>query len=133
MINRRSFLAFAAALLAGFAAIGPAAAATKSPYSQAAFAAAQQQGKPILVHVTASWCPVCAKQHPIVAKLSAEPAFRDLQIFEVDFDTQKDLLRTMSVQKQSTFVVYHGAAERGRSTGETDEAAIRALFAKSNG
>ncbi len=54
-------------------------------------------------------------------------------MFDVDFDTQKELLRTMNVQKQSTFIVYHGTAERDRSTGETNEAAIRALLAKSNG
>jgi len=123
----------AAALLAGLISTGAAVAATEAAYTPAAFTAAQQQGKPILVHVTASWCPVCAKQRPILAKLSAEPAFRDLQVFDVDFDTQKELLRTMNVQKQSTFVVYHGAAERDRSTGETNEAAIRALLAKSNG
>lgn len=133
MFNRRSAFALAATLLSGFAAIGPASAAAEVPYTQAAFAAAQQQGKPILVHVTASWCPVCAKQRPIVAKLLAEPAFGALQIFEVDFDTQKDLLRSMGVQKQSTFIVYHGASERARSTGETDEAAIRALLDKANG
>lgn len=133
VFNRRSAFALAAALLSGFAAIDPASAAAEVPYTQAAFSAAQQQGKPILVHVTASWCPVCAKQRPIVAKLLAEPAFGALQIFEVDFDTQKDLLRSMGVQKQSTFIVYHGASERARSTGETDEAAIRALLDKANG
>ena len=73
----------AAALLAGLFAAGTAGAATEAPYAPAAFAAAQQEGKPILVHVTASWCPVCAKQKPILAKLSAEPAYRDLQIFEM--------------------------------------------------
>jgi len=130
---RQPIRLLAAALLAGLISTGAAVAATEAAYTPAAFTAAQQQGKPILVHVTASWCPVCAKQRPILAKLSAEPAFRDLQVFDVDFDTQKELLRTMGVQKQSTFIVYHGAAERDRSTGETNEAAIRALLARSNG
>lgn len=131
-VNRPMRLA-AAALLAGLLAAGTAGAAAEAPYAPAAFAAAQQQGKPILVHVTASWCPVCAKQKPILAKLSAEPAYKDLQIFEVDFDTQKDLLRAMNVQQQSTFIAYHGAAERARSTGATDEAVIRGILDKSNG
>ena len=123
----------AAALLAGAFAAGTAQAATEAPYSQAAFTAAQQQGKPILIHVTAPWCPVCAKQKLILAKLSSDPAYKDLQIFEVDFDTQKDLLRTMNVQQQSTFIAYHGAAERAWSTGAVDEAAIRGVLDKSNG
>lgn len=123
----------AAALLAGAFAAGTAQAATEAPYTQAAFAAAQQQDKPILIHVTAPWCPVCAKQKPILAKLADEPAYKDLQIFEVDFDSQKDLLRTMKVQQQSTFIAYHGTAERARSTGATDEAVIRGILDRSNG
>jgi len=133
MTMNRSTRLIAAALLAGVFAAGTAQAATEAPYTQAAFAAAQQQGKPILVHVTASWCPVCAKQKPILARLADEPAYKDLQIFEVDFDTQKDLLRTMNMQQQSTFIAYHGAAERARSTGATDEAVIRGVLDKSNG
>lgn len=133
MTMNRSTRLIAAALLAGVFAAGTAQAVTEAPYTQAAFAAAQQQGKPILVHVTASWCPVCAKQKPILARLADEPAYKDLQIFEVDFDTQKDLLRTMNVQQQSTFIAYHGAAERARSTGATDEAVIRGVLDKSNG
>ena len=133
MTMNRSTRFIATALLAGMFAAGTAQAATEAPYTQAAFAVAQQQGKPILVHITASWCPVCAKQKPVLAKLAAEPAYNDLQIFEVDFDTQKDLLRTMKVQQQSTFIAYHGADERVRSTGATDEAAIRAVLDQSNG
>ena len=133
MPMNRSMRFAAAALLAGVFASGAAHAATEAPYTQAAFAAAQQQDKPILIHVTASWCPVCAKQKPILAKLADEPAYKDLQIFEVDFDTQKDLLRNMKVQQQSTFIAYHGASERARSTGATDEAVIRGVLDKSNG
>ncbi len=133
MSMNRSKRLIAAALLAGVFAAGTAQAATEAPYTQAAFAAAQQQGKPILIHVTAPWCPVCAKQKPILARLSAAPAFNDLQIFEVDFDSQKDLLRALGVQQQSTFIAYHGTAERTRSTGATDEAAIRAVLDQSNG
>ncbi len=133
MSMNRSTRFVVAALLAGAFAAGTAQAATEAPYTQAAFTAAQQQDKPILIHVTASWCPVCAKQKPILAKLSADPAYKDLQIFEVDFDTQKDLLRTMKVQQQSTFIAYHGMAERARSTGATDEAVIRGVLDKSNG
>lgn len=133
MPMNRSMRLLAAALLAAAFAAGTAQAATEAPYSQAAFAAAQQQDKPILIHVTAPWCPVCAKQKPILAKLSSDPAYKDLQIFEVDFDSQKDLLRALGVQQQSTFIAYHGAAERARSTGATDEAAIRGVLDKSNG
>ena len=118
-----------AALLAALAA-APAYAATVQPYTPAAFAAAQQQGKPILVHVTAPWCSTCAKQRPILSKLESDPKFNTLEVFNVDFDTQKGVLRTMGVQMQSTLIAFHGTTEKARSTGETSEAAIHSLLDK---
>ena len=65
----------------------PAFAATEAPYTQAAFTAAQTAGEPILVWVHASWCPTCAKQQPILSKLEHEPAYNNLKVFMVDFDS----------------------------------------------
>ena len=113
-------------------ALAPAAsAAIEAAFTETAFHQAQAAGQPILVEITASWCPVCAKQRPILESLAADPAFRDLHILKVDFDTQKDVVRDMGAQKQSTLIVYNGKEERGRSTGQTDPAAIRALVEKS--
>ncbi len=105
-------------------------AATEAAFTQAAFTAAQRQGKPILVDITASWCPTCAAQRPVLSQLMTEPAFRDLQVLKVDFDTQKDVVRAVGARMQSTLIVFHGAVEKGRSAGVTDPAAIRALVAK---
>ena len=110
----------------------PAFAAETVPFQQAAFTAAQAANKPILVEIDASWCPVCAKQRPILAKLSADPAFKDLVIMKVDFDTQKDIVRAMGAQMQSTLIAFHGKDERGRSAGSTDETVIHDLVAKTN-
>lgn len=118
-----------AALLMAFVAM-PSFATTVQPYTPAAFAAAQRDGKPILVHVTAPWCPTCAKQRPILAELERDPKFKDLDVFDVDFDTQKSVLHAMGVQMQSTLIAFHGTAEKARSTGETSEAAIRTLLDK---
>lgn len=106
-------------------------AASEAPFTQVAFERAQADGGPILVHVNADWCPTCARQRPILESLAADPAFRDLRVFKVDFDNQKGVLRTMGVQMQSTLIVFHGRDERGRSTGQTDPEAIRALLNKS--
>ncbi|HJS85173.1 MAG TPA: thioredoxin family protein [Acetobacteraceae bacterium] len=105
-------------------------AATEAPFTQPAFEAAQRAGKPILVYITASWCPTCAKQRPILSRLENDPALRDLAIYQVDFDTQKDVVRAMGARMQSTLIVFHGATEKGRSTGETDPSAIKALLEK---
>ena len=124
----------AAVLALGLSAgLGPTAlAATEAPFTQQAFDASQHEGKPILVHITAPWCPYCAKQRPILSDLENAPAFKDLVVYDVDFDTQKDIVRTMGAQKQSTLIVFHGAAEKGRSTGDTDASSIRTLLGKAN-
>jgi thioredoxin 1 len=98
------------------------------PFDQAAFDAAQSAGEPILVHVTADWCEVCQAQKPIVAELTAGPELASMKVFNVDFDSQKDLLRQFRVQFQSTMIVFKGATEVGRSTGETDPAKIQTLL-----
>jgi thioredoxin 1 len=87
-------------------------------------------GKPILVHVTAPWCGECKRQKPIVAALAEEPDYKTLTIFDVDYDTQKEALRELKVQKQSTLVVFKDKAEVGRAVGITRRDAIEAVMKK---
>jgi thioredoxin 1 len=123
------FLSCLAALLLPFAmSVGPVEAATVQKYQQTSFEAAQLHGDPILVFVEASWCPTCAKERPILSRLYAQPEFRNFQVFDVDFDTSKPLLRYLNVQMQSTLIVYHGTEETGRLTGATDPAVIEHLL-----
>jgi thioredoxin len=129
MLNRRYFIGAMAA--AGALSLSPLAAAmAPQGYSEKAFAAAQAAGKPILLHVTAPWCPTCKAQKPILSKLEGEPKYKNLVAFDVDFDTSKALLRKLHVAQQSTLIVYKGKKEMGRSTGDTDAASIEALLAK---
>ncbi len=107
-------------------------AATIAPYSDSAFTAAQKAGEPILIDITAPWCPTCAKQRPILSGLYDTPEFKTLRVFTVDFDSSKPLLHTLGVQMQSTMIVYHGAKEEGRATGVTAAPAIHDLLAKAN-
>lgn len=93
-----------------------------------AFQQAQTAGKTILVDVTASWCPTCRQQRPIVQEIEKERP--NLVVYEVDFDTAKDVLKRFHVQYQSTLIMFKGPAEVGRSTGVTDPVQIRALVAK---
>jgi thioredoxin 1 len=107
------------------------AAAGVVPYSDAAFKAAQAAGQPILVEVHADWCPTCKAQTPIIGKLAADPKFKDLKIFRVDFDAMKPTVKAFGAQMQSTLIVFKGATEAGRSVGDTKEASIAALLDKS--
>lgn len=123
-------LRIAAAILLVFGATGSALAAEPVPFTASAFAAAQAAGKPILVDVTAPWCPVCARQHPILSELEQTPELRDLVVFDVDFDSQKNVLKQFGVSMQSTLIVFSGKTEAARATGITNPAEIQALLMK---
>ena len=127
-MNRRTLL-LAAGVMAATAAV-PAFAATQAAYTEAAFAAAQTAGRPILLAAHADWCPTCTKQKPIVNSLMQKPEFRDLVILNIDFDNQKDVLKAFGVTQQSTMIVMHGKIERGRAVGITSENAIQGLMEK---
>ncbi|WP_342150950.1 thioredoxin family protein [Methylorubrum sp. SB2] len=126
MPTRRHALALTAALI--FA--GTARAAAPVPFDAAAFEAAQAAGRPILVQISAPWCPICKTQKPILATLSAEPRFKDLAVFTIDFDSQRDLVRRFEARTQSTLIAYKGKAEVGRSVGETQPEWIEQLLEK---
>ena len=129
MLNRRHLIG-ALALTAAIAFGQLASAMSPQTYDQKAFDAAQAAGKSILVEVSAPWCPVCKAQAPILSKLSGEAKYKDIVRFNIDFDSQKALLRTLKVNTQSTLIVYKGKQEAGRSTGDTNPASIEALLAK---
>jgi thioredoxin 1 len=128
MFNRRLFIG--ALALGATLTLSPLASAMSETYDQKAFAAAQAAGKPILLHITAPWCPTCKAQKPILSKLESAPKFKDLLVLNIDFDSSKDLLRKLKVAQQSTLIVYKGSREVGRSTGDTDPASIAALLGK---
>lgn len=121
-------LALAALLVPAIAHVQTAEAATFQKWDQAAFDKAQAEGRPVLLYIEASWCPTCAKQRPILSKFYQEPAFANLLVLSIDFDTQKDLLARLGVNKQSTLIAYHGKTERTRSTGVTDPEKLHALL-----
>ena len=100
------------------------------PFTDAAFAAAQDAGKPILIDTFATWCDVCARQAPIIEKLRTEAKFKDLVIFKVNFDTQKDVMRRLNARVQSTLICFRGTKEVGRSVGETQPEWIDDLLDK---
>lgn len=108
----------------------PAAAAEWKDFTPDGFAEAQDAGKPILVDVFAVWCSVCRAQNPVLVQLTREPKYKDLVVFKVDFDKQKDVARALNAQMQSTLIVYRGKTELGRSVGDTSEFSIEGLLDK---
>jgi thiol:disulfide interchange protein len=133
ILTRRFFSgAIVASALAAAGLFSPASADTATvPFTTEAFKAAQAAGSPILVEIHADWCPTCKAQKPILDKLTADPKFKDLKVFRVDFDAMKPEVKAFGAQMQSTLIVFKGTAEQGRSVGDTREASIAALLDKS--
>lgn len=128
MLSRRSVLL--ASLIATTFGLAPALAVEEPVFNTNAFAQDQKAGKPILIAIHASWCPTCKAQKPILGKLRADPRFKDLAYFVIDFDSQKKLVKHFGAQMQSTLIVFKGEKEVGRSVGDTSRASIYALVEK---
>ena len=121
----------ARALAAAFVLALPlAASAGEVAYTKAAFVKAIAAGQPVIVDFQASWCPTCKAQKPIVDALLAEPKRKGVTLFAADYDTERELKKELRVAQQSTFVVFKGGKEVGRSTGQTNRTEIAALFDK---
>jgi thioredoxin-like negative regulator of GroEL len=126
MITRRIILC--AIPVVALAAAAPVLAQDEQPFSARAFAAAQKAGQPILVEIHADWCPTCKAQKPILSELTGQQKFSHMVVLRVDFDRQKDVVKQLGAQLQSTLIVYKGDKEVGRSVGETKRDAIAALL-----
>jgi thioredoxin 1 len=100
----------------------------RKAFDSAGFAAAQKAGKPILVDISATWCPTCKQQRPIIDGLLKEPAYNDLTVFDVDFDSQKDVVRLFGANMQSTLIAFQGNTEKVRSVGDTNPETIGHLL-----
>lgn len=126
---RKLISALSAAVLMSAVAFG-ARAADKVNYDAKSFAAAQAAGKPILVEIHATWCPTCKAQAPILSDLEKQEKFRNLTVFHVDFNSQKEAVKTFGARMQSTLITFKGPLETGRSVGDTNPSSIAALLDK---
>lgn len=103
-------------------------AATLAFYSPSRFAQAQAQGRHILVDVSASWCSSCTLQSPALGKLEENPAFRDLIIFTIDFDRDKEIVQRLKVAVPATLILFDGKTEIARLTGQSNPKVIEAFL-----
>jgi thiol-disulfide isomerase/thioredoxin len=128
MLDRRIFIAVAAAAYtAVFAPTGVRADAA-APFDQAVYDAALAEGTPMLVEISAPWCPTCRAQKAVLEDLLGDPKFADLVHLDVDFDTRKKLVRALGARSQSTLIVYSGGAEVARLVGDARPDRIAALI-----
>ena len=94
------------------------------PFTQQDFDTLTQAGKPVVLDISAPWCPTCKAQAPIVDALTKDPAYKDVTLLTIDFDSSKPTLKTFKVSQQSTLIAFKGDKEVARSTGDTTQAGL---------
>jgi thiol-disulfide isomerase/thioredoxin len=100
------------------------------PFNQKDFDQLTSAGKPVVLDISATWCPTCKAQKPILDGLMQQPAYQDVTLMTIDFDTNKPTLKKYKVTMQSTLVAFKGAKEVGRSVGDTTPDGIEGLIRK---
>jgi len=100
------------------------------PFNQQDFDKLTKEGKPVVLDISAPWCPTCKEQKPIIEGLMKQPAYKDVTLLTIDFDSSKPTLKMFKVSNQSTLIVFKGDKEVGRSVGDTTPAGIEGLVKK---
>lgn len=121
----RGFYSFVAAAIVAV----PAGASGIHPFDRAELQQSQARNASTIVFVHASWCSTCKAQEAAIRKLLSNPAYRDVTVLTIDFDSQKPLWTSFGAQKQSTLIGFHGRRETARLAYDTDPQKIAALVA----
>lgn len=125
--SRRAVLGLGSAALLTLAA-SSALAAERMAFDRTAFDKAVAAGGPVLVDVYAPWCSTCRAQSKALDGLFKAPDYAAYQVFVVDYDSEKDVMRSFGASQRSTLIVFAGGSEKGRIVGDTSPAAIEALL-----
>ncbi|MEP1768220.1 MAG: thioredoxin family protein [Sulfitobacter sp.] len=128
-MNRRDFLAAAAALaVAPFAAQ----AAGSKTYTPGVIEKALSEGKTVFVDYSATWCSTCKRQERVINELRADnPAYDASMTFvKVDWDDfgGHKVTTSRNIPRRSTLLVLRGDAELGRIVAGTAKSQIKALM-----
>ena len=97
-------------------------------FSQAEYDRALKQGKTLVVDFHADWCPTCKTQAPLLNEIVNMPGYENVVALKANYDTEKDLKKSLKVSKQSTIVVFKAGQEVARQAGQTDKAALKKLI-----
>jgi thioredoxin 1 len=123
MLSRRSVVLSAMTTL-----LAPVSAFARSSFSDAAFTSAAKSGRPVLVEFHADWCPTCRAQEKVVNALVLNPAYSNVVVLRVLFDSEKNQLKRFRVRQQSTLIMFKNGEETARAVGMTSAEDIAELL-----
>jgi thioredoxin 1 len=128
-LNIKALTISAAALFLLAAALYPLFSMTLwEPFTQAKFDARNQSGQPVLVAIHADWCSTCKTQERILQELLVQPEFKQIKVLRMDFDQQKESVRSFGVEYQSILIAFKNRREVGRMTAEMSPVRIAELL-----
>ncbi len=104
---------------------------TIDDYDPAIIKKAQTSGQSYALAFHADWCPTCKQQAKVFEQLKADPALKNVTIYNVDYDGETELKKALKVRGQSTVIVYKGAKETARSVADTSVDGLKQILAKS--
>lgn len=116
-------------VIAAIAMAAPASAGQIRPFDRATFQALETRNASTVVFVHASWCPICRAQETTIKRLLVTPAYRNVTVLTIDYDTQKPFWTSFGAQKQSTLIGFHGRRESARLAYDADPQKVTALVA----
>ncbi|MGO8756120.1 MAG: thioredoxin family protein [Gallionellaceae bacterium] len=100
----------------------------EEPFTQAKLDALNQSGQPVVVAIHADWCSTCRTQERVLQELLQQPEFKRIKLLRMDFDQQKESVRSFGVQYQSTLIAFKHGREVGRMTAEMSQNRIAELL-----
>ena len=115
-------------LLAAMIAI-PARALDVVPYEADGFARARSEGRVTAVQFHSGWCPICVMQERGLQSLKDDKSLAQVTVFRADYFKEEALRKRFNVSSFSTLVVFRGALERARTTGDFKPEQLKQLFA----
>lgn len=99
------------------------------PYEAADFARARGAGKVTAVQFHSGWCPICVMQERGLKSLRDDKSLDQVTVFQADYFKEEALRKRFNVSSFSTLVVFRGALERARTTGDFQPEQLKQLFA----
>ena len=99
------------------------------PYEAADFARARGAGKVTAVQFHSGWCPICVMQERGLQSLRDDKSLAQVTVFRADYFKEEALRKRFNVSSFSTLVVFRGALERARTTGDFQPEQLKQLFA----
>lgn len=126
----RATMMMAMVALSLFLSAGAVVAQQKEAFTEARFAALQEQGALVLLDVFADWCPTCALQQKVLADYMDKHPEVPLHVLTIDFDEQKQYVQRFRAPRQSTLILYRGTERRWFGVAETRPSVVFAELNK---